>query len=64
MKPGMSAQRVMKAMDSINAKWGRGTVRISAEGLNKAWQMRRGRLSPAYTTSWLHLPVAKEPLIN
>lgn len=53
------AQSVMKAMDSINAKWGRGTVRISAEGLNKAWQMRRGRLSPAYTTSWLYLPVAK-----
>lgn len=53
------AQRVMNAVDSINAKWGRGTVRISAEGLNKPWQMRRGRLSPAYTTSWLHLPVAK-----
>ena len=46
------AQSVMKAMDRINAKWGRGTVRLSAEGLNKAWQMRRGRLSPAYTTSW------------
>lgn len=53
------AQSVMKAMDRINAKWGRGTVRLSAEGLNKAWQMRRGRLSPAYTTSWRHLPVAK-----
>ncbi|WP_287366381.1 Y-family DNA polymerase [Thauera sp.] len=53
------AQSVMNAMDSINAKWGRGTVRLSAEGLNKAWQMRRGRLSPAYTTSWLYLPVAK-----
>lgn len=53
------AQSVMNAMDSINAKWGRGTVRISAEGLNKAWQMRRGRLSPAYTTSWQELPAVK-----
>lgn len=53
------AQSVMKAMDSINAKWGRGTVRISAEGLNNAWQMRRGRLSPAYTTSWTDLPVVR-----
>ncbi len=53
------AQSVMNAMDSINAKWGRGTVRISAEGLNKAWQMRRGRLSPAYTTSWRELTAVK-----
>lgn len=53
------AQSVMKAMDSINSKWGRGTVRLSAEGLNKAWQMRRGRLSPAYTTSWTDLPVVR-----
>lgn len=53
------AQNVMKAMDSINAKWGRGTVRISAEGLSKAWQMRRGRLSPAYTTAWEDLPLVR-----
>lgn len=52
-------QSVVKVMDSINAKWGRGTVRLSAEGLNKAWQMRRGQFSPAYTTCWLHPPVAK-----
>ena len=54
---GERAQSVMKAMDSINAKWGRGTVCLSAEGLNKAWQMRRGRLSPAYTTRWAELPL-------
>ena len=52
------ALALMKTMDSINARWGRGTLRLSSEGLSKTWQMRRGRLSPAYTTSWGELPIA------
>jgi DNA polymerase V len=50
---------LMSAMDLINARWGRGTVRVSTEGVEKAWQMRRGHLSPAYTTSWEDLPPVK-----
>ena len=50
---------LMSAMDQINARWGRGTVRVSAEGVERAWQMRRGHLSPAYTTSWEDLPPVK-----
>lgn len=50
---------LMSAMDQINARWGRGTVRVSAEGGERAWQMRRGHLSPAYTTSWEDLPPVK-----
>ena len=51
-------QAVMRAMDEINQKWGRGTVRASAAGHRAGWQMRRERLSPAYTTSWSGLPTA------
>jgi DNA polymerase V len=50
---------LMSAMDQINARWGRGSVRVSAEGVERAWQMRRGHLSPAYTTSWEDLPPVK-----
>lgn len=48
----------MQAMDAINQKWGRGTLRAAAAGRTQGWQMRRERLSPAYTTSWAALPVA------
>lgn len=48
----------MGVLDGINGKYGRGTVRLAAEGVEKAWQMRRGNLSPGYTTDWDSLPVA------
>lgn len=50
------SEAVMRAMDAINARWGTGTLRSSAEGVSKDWQMRRGNLSPAYTTSWDGVP--------
>lgn len=56
--PAMNEQSeaLMRTLDAINAKWGRGTLRSSAEGGSKVWQMRRGNLSPAYTTSWDGVP--------
>lgn len=30
----------------------RGVLRLAAEGTEKPWQMRRGNLSPRYTTEW------------
>lgn len=49
--------RLMGALDAINNKWGRGAVRVAAEGLVKPWQMKRGRMSPGYTTDWSGLPL-------
>jgi len=43
---------LMSTMDSINRKFGRGAMQLLAAGTGKSWQMRRGNLSPAYTTSW------------
>ena len=51
-------ERLMAVMDGINTRWGRGTVRYLAEGLAQPWQMRRGRMTPRYTTCWDELPVA------
>ena len=51
---------LMSVMDGVNAKYGRGRVRLGAEGLDDAaWQMRQGHRSPRYTTRWDELPVAK-----
>lgn len=52
------AERLMGALDSINQRFGRGTLRVAAEGIDNSWRMRRGNLSPAYATSWDALPVA------
>lgn len=42
--------RLMKAVDGINRKHGRHTVRTMAMGSDRSWEMRRGRLSGRYTT--------------
>ena len=53
---GRRAATLMATLDAINQRWGRGTVRSLAIGVAQPWQMRREKLSPAYTTSWDGLP--------
>ena len=50
-------RQLMATLDAINGRWGRGTLRSAAEGMEKPWQMKRQRLSPRYTTDWEGLPV-------
>lgn len=45
-------ERLMGTLDAINGRFGRGTLKLAAEGIEKSWQMRRGNLSPRYTTEW------------
>jgi DNA polymerase V len=54
-----NSERLMQTMDRINARWGRGTLLLAAEGVDRRWQMKRGHLSPGYTTEWSGLPVVK-----
>ena len=44
--------KLMATLDAINGRYGRGMVRLASEGVAKTWQMRRGNLSPGYTTEW------------
>jgi DNA polymerase V len=53
-----AAQARLKAVDAINAHYGRATIHYAAEDLSDAWQPRRGSRSPRYTTSWPDLPIA------
>ncbi|MBK9952771.1 MAG: DUF4113 domain-containing protein [Candidatus Competibacteraceae bacterium] len=46
----------MTAIDHINARMGRGTVRFATEGFGHGWAMRQAFRSPAYTTRWGDLP--------
>jgi DNA polymerase V len=54
-----SDKPLMQAMDRINSRYGRDTLRYACSGLEKNWEMRRGRLSPEFTTKWLDIPVVK-----
>ena len=45
-------QRLMRALDSLNSRYGRDTVTYAASGRRRAWKLRSDQLSPRYTTSW------------
>ena len=50
---------LMKAMDSINSRFGNAAIKTAASGTKQDWQMRSGNRSPNYTTRWDELPVAR-----
>jgi DNA polymerase V len=55
------SEKTMSALDGINAKFGRGTVRFSSAGAQnvaRSWEMKQERRTPHYTTQWADLPVA------
>jgi DNA polymerase V len=53
------AGRLMVAVDSLNRRFGAGTVHWAAEGLQQEWRMRAEWRSPRFTTRWDELVVVK-----
>ena len=49
----------MRAIDTLNGRYGKGTVRYAAEDLSRVWEPRHESRSPRYTTQWQELPVAR-----
>ena len=54
----------MVAMDALNARYGRGTVKLASAGTEQesrirpaGWQMKQERRTPRYTTHWRELAV-------
>ena len=52
------SSELMKVLDGINHS-GLGQVWFAGRGIAPAWQMKRDMLSPAYTTRWKDIPIAK-----
>jgi DNA polymerase V len=46
---------LMTAMDQINAKFGRGSIKLGLAGKDQDWRMRQDNLSPSFTTRWSDL---------
>lgn len=54
---GEKQTNLNRTLDRINQRYGRGSIALAGAGLTKDWKMRRGNLSPAYTTDWKALPI-------
>jgi DNA polymerase V len=51
--------KLMKAMDEINKKFGKDTIRFAAVKTEGDWKMKQTRKSPGYTTNWNELLTVK-----
>ena len=51
--------QLMKALDQVNNRFGRGSVGIGLSPKGARWRMRQQRLSPRYTTRWADIPIAR-----
>jgi DNA polymerase V len=53
---------LMQSLDRLNDRFGRGTVTLGSAGTKgdgRAWSMKQMLLTPAYTTKWADMPVAR-----
>lgn len=59
-EPDERTAGLMRTLDAINRRYGNHACQPGSAGIRprRPWQMRRGTLSPQFTTSWEELPVA------
>lgn len=58
VQPRAHSDELMKVLDGINHS-GKGKVWFAGRGIAPEWQMKRDMLSPAYTTRWSDIPIAR-----
>ena len=54
--------RLMTALDTLNGRYGKGTVHMASTGGTekvRGWEMRQERRTPQYTTNWADIPIAR-----
>ncbi|MCB8748914.1 DUF4113 domain-containing protein [Rhodoferax sp. U2-2l] len=54
--------QLMSAMDGLNRRYGRGTLKMASAGLagdKRIWSMKQQRRTPGYTTCLADMPVAR-----
>ena len=49
---------LMSAIDSINRKMGKESIKLASEWFTRPWKMKQGNKSPSYTTKWCDIPAA------
>ena len=53
------SEKLMAALDAVNQRYGRETVRIAGSNIGRKWRPQSGLRSPNYTTDLEGLPVAQ-----
>ncbi len=53
-----ASQARLGAVDALNDRYGKRTIRYAAEDLSAAWEPRHRLRSPRWTTNWAELPLA------
>ena len=61
------AGHLMNALDAVNARWGRGTLKIASaqaqmprhDEVATQWTGKQERRTPAYTTCWSEMPIVR-----
>ena len=59
---GQASARLMTAVDAINDRYGKGSIRVASAGVQvrkRQWEMRQELRTPRYTTRWDEVPVAR-----
>lgn len=51
-------QSRLQAVDSLNKRYGKGTLYFAAEDLSRTWEPKHDLRSPRYTSNWQELPIA------
>ena len=52
----LANDKLMLALDALNQRFGRATVKVSTQGAFRNWEMRQECKSPNYTTAWDEVP--------
>ena len=53
------SDQLMKAIDKMNSRFGRGSIGLGLSPKSAKWRMRQEHLSPRYTTRWADIPHAQ-----
>ncbi|MDP2193524.1 MAG: DUF4113 domain-containing protein, partial [Alphaproteobacteria bacterium] len=53
--PISKSNNLMLAMDAINKKMGKESIKLASEGFKRPWKMKQENKSQHYTTSWHEL---------
>jgi DNA polymerase V len=54
-----ASDKLMAALDAVNARFGRDTLAIASAGTTRNWSARANLITPRYTTRWDELPVVR-----
>ena len=52
LSAGQGREEILRVVDRLNARFGRGTIFPAALGIKRAWALRAAQRSPRYTTRW------------